>query len=126
MDRLNGFYAWLLKFGLLALREAIDLKDLEWAKVETEFLHNIPSLIAEQNVNRHRYFWETERELYIEWVKGCGRKRVQSRLRTYYEPVWREMEPILLELFSSNQPAVKPPIENGAKTATGQAGPVLS
>lgn len=113
VDRLNEFYARLLHFGLLALREAIALKDLEWAKVETVFLHNIPSLIDEPNVHRHRCFWETEREIYIEWVEGCGREHIQSRLRTYYEPVWREMEPILREMFSPEAAASQLPAQAG-------------
>jgi hypothetical protein len=100
VDLLNELYARLLSIGLLALREAIFLRDFDWAAKEVEFLHNIPSLIGEENVDRHRSFWEIERDLYKQWVAECGSERVQSRLKTYYEPVWREMEPVLLEAFS--------------------------
>ncbi len=123
MDQLNELYARLLHFGLLALREAIALGDFEWAKAETEFLHNIPSLIGEKNIRRHRYFWNAERDLYIAWVNACGRERVQSRMRTYYVPVWGEMQPILLEALSREPVTLQVPTEAAAESGTG---PVLS
>jgi hypothetical protein len=117
VDRLDAHYARLLHFGLLGLREAIALQDLEWANAETEFLHEIPTLIGEQNVQRHRWFWFTIRDLYIGWVKESGHERVQSRMRTYYEPLWREMEPILLDAFS-HEPIV-PQVSTAGSAAAG-------
>lgn len=99
MDQLNSLYARLLHFGLLAARDAIDLQNHEWARAEVELLHNIPSLLNEQNWRRHRYFWFSERQHYIEWVNQSGADEPQKRMRLFYEPVWREMEPLLLEWF---------------------------
>lgn len=104
MERLNALYNRLLGFGLISVREAVRSQDQEWAEAETELLHNVPSLIDETNVERHRYFWFTEREHYIEWAESAGREKPRSRMRTYYEPIWREMEPIVLELLSMNSP----------------------
>ena len=100
MNRLNALYSRLLGFGFLALREANDLRDYDWASAEIEMLHNVPSLLDETNLNRHRYFWVAERSTYIEWANTSGRDRVQWRMRVFYEPLWREMEPILQDLLA--------------------------
>ena len=96
MEELNTFYNRLLLFGLVILREAIYAGNDDWAKAEVEMLHNIPSLIGEQNLERHRYFWFTERELYIEKITALGLNEPKSRMLTFYEPIWRDMEPMLL------------------------------
>src|SRR5487761_1497469 len=100
MDRLNELYGRLLAAGFIVLRQAVRSKDLEWAEAEFELLHNVPSLLNESNLERHRYFWFTEREHYIQWVSAPGREKQKSRMKTYYEPVWREMKPVLVESLS--------------------------
>jgi hypothetical protein len=96
VEELNALYNRLLLFGLVILREAIYAGNDDWAKAEVEMLHNIPSLIGEQNIERHRYFWFAERELYIEKITALGLDEPKSRMLTFYEPIWREMEPVLL------------------------------
>jgi hypothetical protein len=95
MERLNNLYTSLLATGFLVLRQAIDAKDFEWAQAEIELLHNVPSLIDEPNLERHRYFWFTEREHYMTWVSAPGHEKARSRMNTYYAPLWAEMEPVL-------------------------------
>ncbi|MEX0677867.1 MAG: hypothetical protein WD063_12370 [Pirellulales bacterium] len=101
MNELDTLYSRFLMLGFIALRQAVSARDYEWAEAEIELLHNVPSLLGESNVARHRYFWFTEREHYIQWVTATGRDELKSRLRTYYEPLWQEMEPILLEFLSA-------------------------
>lgn len=96
MEKLRELYGRFLAAGFVVLRQAVDANDLEWAARETELLHNVPSLIDEPNVERHRYFWHIEREHYLDWVRLPGRERAKSRMPTYYAPLWREMEPVLL------------------------------
>ncbi len=81
------------------LRQAVQARDDDWVGAEIELLHNVPSLLNEPNLARHRYFWFSERERYIEWVSAPGRDEPRSRMRTYYEPIWRDMEPVLLDLL---------------------------
>jgi hypothetical protein len=97
---LNVFYVKLLQAGFVVLRQAAWSSDAEWAQAEVQYLHNIPSLINEQNVLRHRYFWFQEREQYIAWARKKGGEP-QSRMMTYYEPLWQEMEPIMQEFLAS-------------------------
>jgi hypothetical protein len=98
MDELNALYGQLLHFGLLTLRQAIYAGKSDWAKLEVQMLHNLPTLIGETNVERHRCYWFVERDIYRERVLALGDSEPASRMRTYYEPVWQEMEPLILAL----------------------------
>lgn len=64
---------------------------------------NIPSLIGEHNLERHRYFGFAERELYIERITALGLDEPKSRLLTFYEPIWREMEPVVLAVLGERR-----------------------
>ncbi len=100
MDNINTLYAQLLHVGFIVLRQAIDAKDWEWADKERELLHNVPSLMNESNMERHKCFWLLERPRYIEWVSARGGEP-RSRMMTYYAPLWKEMEPVIQEFLAS-------------------------
>lgn len=100
MEPLNSFYARLLQVGFIVLRQAVWSGDQEWAQMEVQHLHNIPSLINETNVARHRHFWLQERQSYIEWATQKGGEP-RSRMLTYYAPLWREMEPVIEEFLDA-------------------------
>ena len=111
MERLQELYVRLLGAGFVVLRQAVDASDLEWAAKEIELLHNVPSLLNEPNLERHRYFWFAERRHYLDWLSLPGQERPRSRMKIYYEPIWQEMEPILLAVvgtagFSDVTPAM--------------------
>ncbi len=96
MEALNPLYIALLRYGLLVLRQAIYSGNNDWAKLEIEMLHNIPSLITELNIERHRYYWFTERDIYIKRISELNSDEPGSLMRIYYEPIWRKMEPLIL------------------------------
>jgi len=97
MDELDRLYGRMLQVGLLVLGQALDAGDLEWAKAETQLLHNVPSLLGDENAERHAYFWNEERDQYFEWMTNHGSELARSRMRTFYAPVWEEMEPLIAE-----------------------------
>jgi len=92
MTTRDRLYRHLLTAGFLVLRQASDAGDAAWVAAEIELLHNVPSLIGEMNPERHEYFWQQERTAYLEWVNAPGRDLQRSRMATYYEPIWKEME----------------------------------
>ncbi len=100
MNDLDALYARLLTSGFIVLRQAVQSGNAEWIQAELEMLHNVPSLLGESNVERHRYYWLQERTHYIEWATATGRNEAKSRRMTYYEPIWAEMEPVMDELFA--------------------------
>ena len=108
MDELNALYRRLLQFGLLSLRQAIYAGNLDWAKLEVEMLHNLPTLIGEANTERHRCYWFIERDIYVQRILALAGSEPASRMRTYYEPIWDEMEPLLSGLFQSEASNIQP------------------
>ena len=96
MNQLDALYVKLLSLGFVVLRQAVRSGDSDWIDAELEMLHNVPSLLGEENIERHRYYWFTERQHYIDWASE--RELPKSRMLTYYEPVWSAMEPHILQL----------------------------
>jgi hypothetical protein len=103
MNDLDTLYARLLHFGFIFLQQAAAQRDHAWLEAQLEMLHNIPSLIGETNAHRHEYYWRQERQAFIDWVSVPGREAAKSRMLTYYEPVWREMEPLITELTARRE-----------------------
>jgi hypothetical protein len=102
MRELDAFYAHLLTVGFVVMKQAAESGDPEWLDSEFELLHNIPSLIGEGNAERHKYFWLQERPHYIQWVSTSGREEAKSRMLTYYQPIWAEMEPVVSRLLGQS------------------------
>ena len=99
MEELNALYCKLLQVGFIVLRQAVHSRNNEWVDAEMELLHNIPTLLSEPNLERHRYFWFNERSRYIEWASAAGRDEAKSRMLTFYDPIWRDMEPLVLGML---------------------------
>ncbi len=97
MDAVNAVYTRFLAIGFVVLKQAFYSKDLEWLEAEIELLHNIPSLINEPNIERHRCFWTIERDLYVEKINSMRRDEPKTRMMTYYEPLWEECESVIQE-----------------------------
>jgi hypothetical protein len=97
MNALDQLYARMLQLGFVVLQQAVDSGDADWVRAEVALLHNVPTLLGEENLERHRYFWEHERELYLEWLREHGTADAESRMRTYYQPLWEDMEPLIAD-----------------------------
>lgn len=103
MESLNSLYLQMLELGLSQVKHALWARDYAWAEAQVELLHNVPSLIGESNIERHRYFWEAERPHYLAWLARSGSAEAKAKTTTYYESIWAEMEPLMVELL---RPAV--------------------
>jgi hypothetical protein len=68
MTERDGIYAQILRHGLLRIRDSAALGYVKYCEVESEHLHNIPSLIGETNKKRHEYYFDKERAYYLERV----------------------------------------------------------
>jgi hypothetical protein len=97
-ELLQKSYASILTLGLIALRNAAFNNDIDRCKIESEHLHNVPSLLNESNINRHLYYFNQERVNYIKSTKAHGKEMGHEEC-TYtikqYMPHW---EIILSEL----------------------------
>jgi hypothetical protein len=65
MTERDAIYVQILHQGLLRIRDSATLGHLQYCAVESEHLHNIPSLIGETNEERHKYYFEQERDYYL-------------------------------------------------------------
>ena len=61
-------YLDILGFGLLRIREAAGQGLIAYCAIESEHLHNIPSLVGESNELRHKYYFEQERDYYLQRI----------------------------------------------------------
>ncbi|WP_298867136.1 hypothetical protein [uncultured Gimesia sp.] len=97
MDELQRLYVQLLHNGLLEIRTAFGLDEKEWLEAEIDFLHNIPSLLNETNIHRHRYFWEKERPYYLERIEELHLDE-EARMMSVYDNILQEIDlpPILV------------------------------
>lgn len=109
ITRIEQCYCDLLHFGFILLRDALHFHNDEWTQAELEMLHNIPDLISDRNPAGHEYYWYKERPAYLEWVSQNGSEYIQSKVKAYYEPVWKVMEPAILEFLNTGR---RPPSVN--------------
>src|SRR5688572_20545003 len=65
-------YLELLAWGLLAIRDDAYGGRIALCRIESDHLHNIPSLLEEPNEQRHLYYIVQERGLYLERLKELG------------------------------------------------------
>jgi hypothetical protein len=77
--------------------------------LDSALLHNVPTLIGETNKERHQYFWHKERRRYMDWASAPGRDQAKSRMMTYYQPIWDEMEPLMTQLLDLQTEEDRPP-----------------
>ena len=68
MTERDIIYIQILQHGLICVRNAAALGQLQYCALESEHLHNIPSLIGETNEDRHLYYFCQERACYLEGV----------------------------------------------------------
>ena len=101
MEELNPFYVRMLHYGLMIAHNLMFASEFELAKIEIVYLHNMPSLIGETNLRRHAYFWNGERQYYLDCLKEVGDEEKKDYVRMYHEPVWEEMEPVITRLIAT-------------------------
>jgi hypothetical protein len=95
MSELDSLYVSLLRDGLISVRNAARSGDYEWCKAESEYLHEIPSLIGDSNLTRHIYQATGARKLYLKWVADNNRHDVKKYVDMFYAPVWIQMDKLL-------------------------------
>lgn len=95
MSELDKLYIQLLQSGFAALRNAAQNGDLEHCRMESEHLHEIPSLIGESNINCHLFYINQTRRRYLEWASNTHRASVRELLDFFYSATWSQMDILL-------------------------------
>lgn len=94
-DRIDQLYLKLLSFALNRVRDAAWDDDFERCGVEADFIHNIPSLIGEENRKRHIYHAVEERNRFLQWAQSVRRDDVSRDIVLFYNPIWEEMDKLI-------------------------------
>jgi hypothetical protein len=102
MKTLDAAYWRILKAGLIAVRDAATNGDVARCRAEAEHIHNIPSLIGEENVQRHLCYFSEERKAYMEWIAASGRAELKMWMSLAYFDAWREMDEALTAAGAAN------------------------
>ena len=78
-----------------AVMKAANANNVEYCAVESDHLHNLPSLLDETNRYRHEFYCLKERVSYLKWLLNS---RDQIRIlfvADWYVRHWRQIDTIL-------------------------------
>ena len=95
MNQLDKHYVRILSTALLQMRHAAERGDVDYCLAEAEHVHNVPSLLGEQNLRRHAYYYRAERMAFLRWIEATGREDVLSWVKMHYEGAWDGIARIL-------------------------------
>ena len=82
-------YLHLLHRGLVMVRNFAYAGELELCQIEADHLHNIPSLLHEDNEHRHEYYIRGERGLFLQRLRQLGATEYLEEVRSWYSEPWR-------------------------------------
>lgn len=96
-------YAEILRWGLLAIREAAYAGKTTVCEVEADHFHNLPSLLDEPNEARHHCYIGQERSYYLERVDQLGDAEYAAERRRFYEQPWKVLAALAVDELKCGQ-----------------------
>ena len=90
MSDRDRVYVQILHYGLIGLKNAAYGGEAAYWEIESDHLHNLPSLVGEPNEHRHDYYFDTERSYYLERVQHCKQDTRFTLAR--YKELWEQLE----------------------------------
>ena len=105
-------YLDLLHRGLVLLRNS---DDLAMCRIESDHLHNIPTLLYEANESRHEYYLHGERSLFLQRPRELGASDYLRQVGIWYAEPWR----VLAAVAGVRLPAWDRDAEPGAANGEG-------
>lgn len=109
-ERRDRAYLDLLHHGLVLLRNFACGGRLEFAPIEAEHLHEVPTLIGEANERRHAYYLRDTRELYLQQLRVIGDAAYLEQVSIWYSGPWR----VLADAAGMRLPACDEGTERGS------------
>jgi hypothetical protein len=96
-------YAEILRWGLLAIREAAYAGKTKLCEIESDHIHNLPDLLNEANEARHHCYIGQERSYYVDRLKELGDEEyLAERTRIYGEP-WKVLAALAMDELQPNR-----------------------
>lgn len=82
-------YLDLLHQGLVFLRNATRGGRTKFAAIESEHLHEVPTLIGQDGESRHLYYLRGTRSLYLDQLRELGDAEYLKQVSIWYSRPWR-------------------------------------
>jgi hypothetical protein len=82
-------YLDLLHRGLVLLRNYTHAGNVELCRIEADHLHNIPTLLYEDNEQRHVDYIRGERGLYLQRLRELGGGEFLAQAGIWYAGPWQ-------------------------------------
>jgi hypothetical protein len=82
-------YLDLLHYGLVLLRNHANAGEAALCRIEADHLHNIPTLLHEDNERRHEYYIRGERGLYLRRLRELEAADYLEQVSIWYSEPWR-------------------------------------
>jgi hypothetical protein len=73
--------------GILRIRLLAGVKEARKCFVEADHLHNLPALVSDFHPDLLRFYWNTERPLFM--------RQVPESERRDFEPLWNRLEALI-------------------------------
>jgi hypothetical protein len=77
----------IMGHGILRIRLLAGAKEVRKCFVEADHLHNLPALVADYHPDLLRFYWNTERPLFM--------RQVPESERRDFEPLWNRLETLI-------------------------------
>jgi hypothetical protein len=90
-------YAEILRWGLLAIREAAYAGKTKLCEIEADHIHNLPSLLDEPNEARHHCYVVQERAYYLDRLGQVGDAEYAANRKRYYEQPWKVLTALAID-----------------------------
>jgi hypothetical protein len=84
-------YLGLLHRGLVLLRNYAGAGRVELCRIEADHLHNVPTLLFEDDEQRHVYYLTQERGLYLDRLRALGAAEYLEEAAIWYAEPWRAL-----------------------------------
>src|SRR5436309_2356627 len=101
MKELDPLYLSLLHWGLISVRNASYAGDINWCRAEAEHLHEIPTLIGDENIFRHFDYARRMRRIFLSWLEQANNPELKKFVDDLYCPIWKKMADILTTAVKS-------------------------
>ena len=98
-------YAEILRWGLLAIREAAYAGKTKVCEIEADHIHNLPSLLDEPNEARHHFYIGQERDYYLDRLEQFTDAQYAAERKRFYEQPWKVLAALALDETKAGQPA---------------------
>ncbi len=97
-------YVEILRWGLLAIREAAHSGKTKVCEIEADHIHNLPSLLDEPNKARHHCYIGQERSYYLKCLEKLDDAEYAIERKRCYSGPWKVLAALAVDELKAGEP----------------------